>query len=128
MKQRFQSTLLAVGMSLAAIISFDQEMDEPNRIMFTNVNVFDGVSESLAMGTDVLVEDDLIAAVGSSISVPEGAQIIDGGGRTLMPGLIDAHVHLNLQMLENPLAIDGVNNLTWEEVGAMAYESAQEYL
>ena len=54
--------------------------------------------------------------------------IIDGGGRTLMPGLIDAHVHLNLQNLDNPAAIDGVSNMTWEEVGALAYEAAQEYL
>ena len=55
-------------------------------------------------------------------------KVIDGGGRTLMPGLIDAHVHLNLQNLDNPAAIDGVSNMTWEEVGALAYEAAQEYL
>ena len=65
---------------------------------------------------------------GESETIQVKANVIDGGGRTLMPGLIDAHVHLNLQMLENPAAIDGVNNMTWEEVGAMAYESAHEYL
>lgn len=127
MKQCFKSTLLAVAISLTASVSYAQE-EETKRIVFTNVNVFDGLSESLATGASVLVEDNLIAAVGSSITVPKGAEVIDGAGRTLMPGLIDAHVHLNLQMLENPAAIDGVNNMTWEEVGALAYESAQEYL
>jgi imidazolonepropionase-like amidohydrolase len=43
----------------------------------------------------VLVEDGRIARVGAaSDAVPEGARVIDVGGRTLMPGLIDAHVHV----------------------------------
>ena len=102
MAKNLKSTLLAAAMSLAASITLAQEAKEPNRIMFTNVNVFDGVSDSLAMGTNVLVENDVIAAVGSSIPVPEGAEVIDGGGRTLMPGLIDMHAHMCIRngMLE----------------------------
>ena len=44
----------------------------------------------------VLVEGDLITAVGTqdALAPPEGAEIIDGGGMTIMPGLVDAHVHL----------------------------------
>jgi imidazolonepropionase-like amidohydrolase len=42
----------------------------------------------------VLVRDGLIGQVGSDVVVPENAEIIDGRGRTLMPGLMDAHVHL----------------------------------
>jgi imidazolonepropionase-like amidohydrolase len=45
---------------------------------------------------EVLVEGERIAAAGSSVSRPAGAQLIDLGGDTLMPGLIDAHVHLFL--------------------------------
>jgi imidazolonepropionase-like amidohydrolase len=45
---------------------------------------------------EVLVEGDRIAAVGASVARPAGAKIIDLGDRTLMPGLIDAHVHLFL--------------------------------
>jgi imidazolonepropionase-like amidohydrolase len=62
--------------------------------LFTNVNVFDGKSDQLAMGQDVLVEGNLIAEVATKISAPDGATVIDGGGRTLMPGLIDMHSHL----------------------------------
>lgn len=57
-------------------------------------------------------------------------EVIDGEGRTLMPGLIDAHVHLNLQFVAygTDRGIQGAQNMTWEELGALAYEAAQEYL
>lgn len=45
---------------------------------------------------EVLVEGNRIKAVGSSVDHPAGATVIDLGGATLMPGLIDAHVHLFL--------------------------------
>lgn len=45
---------------------------------------------------EVLVRGDRIAEVGSSVTHPAGAEVIDLGDRTLMPGLIDAHVHLFL--------------------------------
>ncbi len=45
---------------------------------------------------EVLVEGDKIAAAGSSVARPAGAEVIDLGDTTLMPGLIDAHVHLFL--------------------------------
>ncbi|MGA3263275.1 MAG: amidohydrolase family protein [Terracidiphilus sp.] len=45
---------------------------------------------------EVLVEGDRIRAVGASVDHPQGAKIIDLGDATLLPGLIDAHVHLFL--------------------------------
>jgi imidazolonepropionase-like amidohydrolase len=45
---------------------------------------------------EVLVEGERIVEVGSSVKRPAGAEVIDLGDRTLMPGLIDAHVHLFL--------------------------------
>jgi imidazolonepropionase-like amidohydrolase len=45
---------------------------------------------------EVLVQGDRIAAVGSAVNHPAGAQIVDLGDTTLLPGLIDAHVHLFL--------------------------------
>jgi imidazolonepropionase-like amidohydrolase len=45
---------------------------------------------------EILVEGDRIRAVGTSVDHPVGAKIIDLGGATLLPGLIDAHVHLFL--------------------------------
>jgi len=45
---------------------------------------------------EILVEGERIRAVGSSVEHPQGAQVIDLGDVTLLPGLIDAHVHLFL--------------------------------
>jgi imidazolonepropionase-like amidohydrolase len=56
--------------------------------------LFDGLGEALRGYSEVLVEDDTIAAVASSVGRPDGAQVIDLGDRTVTPGFIDAHVHL----------------------------------
>lgn len=63
-------------------------------------------------------------------TVEVDVNVVDGGGRTLMPGLIDMHVHLNMQFIGsgNDRGIQGAQLLTWEELGALAYRSAQEYL
>lgn len=63
--------------------------------VFRDVRVFDGKSGRLSAPTDVLVRGQRIAAVGS-VSPAPGATTIHGGGRTLMPGLIDAHWHVLL--------------------------------
>ncbi|WP_170357384.1 metal-dependent hydrolase family protein [Ruegeria arenilitoris] len=51
--------------------------------------------------------------------------VIDGGGRTLMPGLIDSHVHVNMY---KDGTIPGLQDTTWEEIGARSAAFAQEML
>ena len=117
----------SIAIILAVFIStsvYAQEEEQPNRIMFTNVNVFDGVSESLEMNTNVLVEGNLIKSVGPSITLPEGTEVIDGGGRTLMPGLIDMHSHLGLQFP----GIPAIEAATWDEIGARQVMAAKDWL
>ncbi|MFD4535466.1 amidohydrolase family protein [Kitasatospora sp. NPDC058397] len=66
-------------------------------LLVTNVRVFDGIGAESVPG-HVRVERDRIAEVvlGTPIprGIPQGATVLDGGGRTLLPGLTDAHVHL----------------------------------
>ena len=62
-----------------------------NSFALRHVRVFDG-SQTLE-DTDVVVEGGLIKAVGKDLDVPAGDPVIDGSGKTLLPGLIDAHVH-----------------------------------
>lgn len=63
-------------------------------IVFTNFRLFDGRSPSLRSGVRLLIEDGRIRqAVSGEAGAPDGAQLIDCGGRVLMPGLIDAHWH-----------------------------------
>jgi len=74
---------------------FSQQSPAPKpRVLFTNVNVFDGVNEKRIENANVLVEGNLIKQVSASAISAEGATVIDGGGRTLMPGLTDAHWHV----------------------------------
>ncbi len=62
-------------------------------ILFTNARVFDGSSEHCAENMSVLIEDGIIRAVSERPIKVLNATVIDVGGRTLMPGLIDAHIH-----------------------------------
>jgi imidazolonepropionase-like amidohydrolase len=77
---------------------------EPARpILFTNFRLFDGNSSALRDGLRVLVEGNLIKAVArGNPTAPDGAQVIDCGGRVLMPGLIDAHWHSIFAALSLP--------------------------
>jgi imidazolonepropionase-like amidohydrolase len=68
----------------------------PSAILFKNVRVFDGKSEQLSASTSVLVVGNKIEKIGGDIALPEKATLIDGNGRTLMPGLIDMHWHATM--------------------------------
>ena len=61
--------------------------------LFRNFCLFDGLSDSLAEGLEVLVEGGRIKEVSDRPIAAASARVIDAGGRTLMPGLIDAHIH-----------------------------------
>ena len=64
-----------------------------SQTLFTNANlVLDGFSD-LQRGFNVLVSDGRIARISKAIAA-DGAMVVDVGGRTLMPGLIDAHAHI----------------------------------
>ncbi len=61
-------------------------------LVFRNVDVFDG--HQMIRHTTVLVRDGMIRAVGSNVLIPPSAQIIEGKGKTLLPGFFDSHTHL----------------------------------
>src|SRR5215471_18195306 len=65
--------------------------------LFQKVRIFDGKSSDLSAPSNVLVRANRIERISTSpIAVDSGTRVIDGGGRTLMPGLIDAHWHAML--------------------------------
>lgn len=72
---------------------------ENSTVIFKNVRVFDGKSDELSGPTNVVVNDGKIGSI--SAAEPDGAdaQVIDGEGKVLMPGLIDAHWHTTLIMI-----------------------------
>lgn len=60
-------------------------------LAISRVRVFDG--EKVMPRATVLIDGDRIVAVGNDFDLPEGVAVVDGNGKTLLPGLIDAHAH-----------------------------------
>ena len=112
-------TLFAV--TVTAVFAAD---NAPQQTLITNVKVFDGTSDNLTGMTSVLIEGNLIKEVSNSAKAGNDATVIDGGGRVLMPGLIEAHGHLAL--VTNPL--DMANNRTFDYIGSLMGEEAERYL
>jgi imidazolonepropionase-like amidohydrolase len=81
----------------------EPEEKKPVQILFTNVNIFDGFSDKLQKGMSVLVEANHIKEVGKDIKAPD-AYVVDGGDRTMTPGLIDMHQHVMLNPPEGTAA------------------------
>ena len=73
---------------------------QPRVFVIKDVRVFDG--ERVFERTSVVVRDGAIASVGDG-AIPDGVAVIDGAGRTLLPGLIDAHTHAFGDALERAL-------------------------
>jgi imidazolonepropionase-like amidohydrolase len=72
--------------------SIPRRSSKPSHVLvFRNVRVFDG--KAVIPATNVVVKGRRIVAVGGRVDVPAGATVIDGKGRTLLPGLIDSHTH-----------------------------------
>jgi len=89
---------IALMAFIVCISAFAQaaEKSAPKLILISNVNIFDGKTEKLHKNMHVLVKDNLIETVSNeplAIIQTDNVTMIDGGGRTLMPGLIDAHWH-----------------------------------
>jgi imidazolonepropionase-like amidohydrolase len=70
-------------------------------VVLKAAHIFDSVSGKLADHGVVVVQDGKILAVGADSAIPAGARVIDLGDATLMPGMIDSHVHLDSQFETN---------------------------
>ena len=64
-------------------------------VLIRGATVLTGTGERLE-GTDVLMEGGRISAVGQGLAAPEGAQLVDGSGKWVTPGIIDVHSHLGV--------------------------------
>jgi imidazolonepropionase-like amidohydrolase len=87
--------LSSLAICLAAVCSA-QTAPLQHPVVLHAARMLDVANGKIVAPAEVLVEAERITAVGTSVTHPTGAQIIDLGDTTLMPGLIDAHVHLFL--------------------------------
>ena len=65
----------------------------PAQLIITNTTVVDVEKRKLLPSMQVLVVDGVITEIGTKVSVPNNARVIDGSGKFLVPGFADAHVH-----------------------------------
>jgi imidazolonepropionase-like amidohydrolase len=79
-------------------------------VAIRNVRIFDG--DKVIESGVVVFGEGRILDVGPSVAIPRGASVIDGAGKTLIPGLIDAHVHFSG---------------SFEKYGALALQQAAAY-
>ncbi len=82
----------------------------PEVTVLKAARLFDGTRDTLTANGVIVIEGGLIKAVGSGLQAPAGATVIDLGDATLMPGIIDAHVHLTGESGDNWYkdAVDGL--------------------
>ena len=84
---------LRLDLALAVLFAFGPLVVEAQSFVVKDVRVFDG--ERATEHRSVLVENGRISRVGGAdLQAPRGTEVIDGRGRTLLPGLIDSHVHV----------------------------------
>jgi imidazolonepropionase-like amidohydrolase len=98
-----RAMMLALGASASAVglgvyggarAQSEAPAAAPRPTVFTNIRLFDGRADALRDGLAVVVSGDKVTAVQEAAApLPEGADVIDGRGGVLMPGLIDAHWH-----------------------------------
>ena len=76
--------------------------------LFHGCTLFDPRSGTLTTGVSVLVAEGKVAAVSDQVIKAAGAEVIDVGGRVVLPGLIDCHVHVNAVRVSSGLAANRV--------------------
>ena len=85
--------------------------------------VYTGTGEEIA-GGDVLMEDGRITSVGRDVPAPAGAEIVDGAGKVVTPGLIDVHSHLGVYPSPEVDALANGNEMTDPDTAQVRAENS----
>ena len=125
---KLKTLLGAVLFGMVALFPLVHAADDKElpQTLFKNVNIFNGTENKLYENHQVLVEGNFIRAISAGeIGTRDGATVINGGGRTLMPGFIENHAHL---MLPGPTLPAMEANSTWEDLAIHGTRMAEMYL
>jgi Tol biopolymer transport system component len=93
-------------------ISFETP-ESPDSIIIRNVQIVDGIGEELIPSRDIHIEDGRIVRIAphGQIQIPDKSKLIEGEGRFVIPGLIDAHVHCWDQVLLPEYLYEGITTV-----------------
>lgn len=101
---------LTLGLSGIPQLFGQSQQGQARPVLLRAARLLDVAAGQLVRPGEILVSNRRIADVGSHLSTPSGTEIIDLGDQTLLPGLIDAHIHLflhpgaeDLQTVEEPI-------------------------
>jgi imidazolonepropionase-like amidohydrolase len=101
---RSAALLLGFGL-IAAAASYDAPQAQAPTggvVAFTNARVIDGTGAAPIEGATIVVSDGRIQAVGKNVPIPAGATRMDMSGKTIVPGLVNAHGHLQADSSSRP--------------------------
>jgi len=128
MKNLLPLLLLTMAATLMVLSPRNSQAHNHGSILFENVRIFNGHSETLSPPSFVLVDGNTIQRISAEPFDVDGDNImrIDGQGRTLMPGLIDAHVHLTFGSMTMEQLMDP--RLTPEQAAQNSAAGATEML
>src|SRR5271155_266753 len=99
MKSLLTLALAVIAVLLPAAIHAQQPGSKT--YVLKAARMFDGKSNTITKPGVVVVSNGKIVGVGESAAIPAGAEVIDLGDATLLPGFIDAHTHLTMQYRED---------------------------
>lgn len=125
MKIRFPSAIAIAVIGPVVIHSAvaQQQTGVPAVTVFENVRIFDGTHGELSAPSNVLVRGNKIESISTAPIATDrsaNAQIIDGHGFTLMPGLIDAHYHLMFSALPKTVLLSADIGYLYQVAGRSA--------
>lgn len=106
--QAWLLSLLLAAVSLPSAAQNPPAQPQPKRTAVRAARMIDVRAGRVVENAVVLIEDGRITAAGAGLAVPAGAEVIDLGSATLLPGLIDAHTHL-LQNYDKTIGGDDPN-------------------
>jgi imidazolonepropionase-like amidohydrolase len=94
LRRVFAATFMATAVMCFSLVG-QAPAQTGTATLFTNVDVFDSQNAKILKNMNVLVEGKMITSISDkAIKAAEDTLVIDGKGKTLLPGLIDAHVHI----------------------------------
>jgi imidazolonepropionase-like amidohydrolase len=107
---RLRETLAAALVLALAALALQAQTPAPVLVALKAARLFDGTGDRSVPNGVVIVEGSRITAVGSGLAVPAGTRVIELGDATLVPGFVDAHVHITGESGDNWYA-DAINGL-----------------
>jgi imidazolonepropionase-like amidohydrolase len=125
------SGLLCLGITLLLPVANCAQQPAGKTTALIATRLFDGKSNALVAPAVIVITDGKIVSVGSTRQIPPGAEVIDLGDATLLPGFIDAHTHLTmmssddwkqreLDTLQKPIAEQALDSTVNARITLMA--------